>query len=201
MSLDNVNTADPAFVNAPYPLTNPAYVPSLPWVTVRAPLPLKDILLFVDELVRLPIVCEKVFITTNSAGLAPNVTAPVLTRALSTPDLTCPALMVVPPVYVFWPVKVRAANPVFVNDPVPLITPPYVTFALVLTVNPPSPRVILPPLEPPPDKLPMVSADLPLIFKIAPAVSANTTLLLSGKMLVSLSARVNVPAEIVNWPL
>jgi hypothetical protein len=38
---------------------------------------------------------------TNSAGLAPNVTAPVLARALSTPDLSCPALIVVPPVYVF----------------------------------------------------------------------------------------------------
>ena len=60
---------------------------------------------------------------------------------------------------------------------------------------------MLPPVAPPPDKVPIVSADLPLIFKIAPAVLANTTLLVLGKMLVALSARVKVPAEIVKAPL
>jgi hypothetical protein len=60
---------------------------------------------------------------------------------------------------------------------------------------------MLPPFAPPPDKLPIVSADLPLMFKIAPAVFANTKLVLSGMILVSLSARVKVPAEMVKVPV
>ena len=52
------------------------------------------------------------------------VTALLAARAFVAPNFNRPApLIVVPPVYVFCPVNVKCADPVFVNVPAPLITP------------------------------------------------------------------------------
>ena len=53
-----------------------------------------------------------------------SVTAPVAARLPPAPSASVPALIVVPPVYVFAPVNVNVPVPDCVSVPVPETTPP-----------------------------------------------------------------------------
>ena len=110
------------------------------------------------------------------------LTAPVLLKALLTPIIRCPSLIVVPPVYVLCPVSVKDPCPCLTTAPDPLIIPAYVVavcaqpeFYIGDVVNVPDPNTTFPPLLPPPFKAPTLSS-ISARLKIAPLTSANSTI-------------------------
>ena len=102
-----------------------------------------------------------------------------------------PALIVVPPVYVLAPLKIRVEDPAFVKDPpTPEIIPEYVLEAVRVVVNDPLPKVV----APEPETFPI---DCVVLF--TSKVPATATAPPEG--MVPFTPAVKVPALMVVPPL
>jgi hypothetical protein len=173
----NVNSAVPVFTSEPVPLITPEKAVSTDPPNVNtfackftAPDPATDATVSDPPNFSVP--------------EAPTVTASASNNALPPDNVNVPPFTVADPLNVFAPLKVNSADPVFTNDPVPLITPENVVFA-----EPPNVSVFAKsPTEPAPANVPNVS-DAP-----SPNVAPDATVTATPSANAAPPDNVSVPA-------